>query len=81
MKEIEYENSVENGIGTIEGELEEVAIKIEELIYKVGYTPNDIMVLCKDWYRAQAFIKALPKVLQAKAEIIKKKHRLSRKLL
>lgn len=81
MKEIEYENSVENGIGTIEGELEEVAIKIEELIYKVGYTPNDIMVLCKDWYRAQAFIKALPKVLQAKAEIIKKKASTEQKII
>lgn len=81
MKEIEYENSVENGIGMIEGELEEVAIKIEELIYKAGYNPNEIMVLCKDWQRANTFIQTLPKVLQAKAESLNKKASTEHKII
>lgn len=71
MNELSCENQVKDAITFIEGSYRDVSEIIDDLVYKVGRQPQDVLVLCKDWNACHALFDSLSYDLQKKAEVKK----------
>ncbi|MFJ8246758.1 UvrD-helicase domain-containing protein [Peribacillus asahii] len=71
MNELSFENHVKDGVNFMEGSYTDMSNIIHHLVYKVGYEPKDILVLCKDWNSCYAMKACLDDNLQKKTEVKK----------
>lgn len=71
MNELSCENQVEDAITFVEGSYRDVSQIIDDLVYKVGRKPQDILVLCKDWNSCYAMFDCLDYDLRNKSEVKK----------
>ncbi|MGM9988416.1 MAG: UvrD-helicase domain-containing protein [Bacillaceae bacterium] len=68
-KDLSFENEVHDSVTFIEGDYTEVVNIIHNLIYKIGYEPADILVLCRQKNSCGRLKRLLNPILQQKVEI------------
>lgn len=69
--ELLFDNNVENGIVFVENGYQAINEMLKDLIYKVGYHPDDILILCKEWEHCRKLKQQLDSPIRSKSEVSK----------
>lgn len=69
--DIENENVTDNEVIFLEGNYKVINNLLMELVYKVGYKPQDILILCREWRECNKLFRSLENSLKNKAKVTK----------